>query len=397
MCYDAYMHITRSIVSHLKRVCHEYPVIIIAGPRQSGKTTLARHLYKKADYFSLEALDTREFARDDPRGFFSSMGRRVIIDEIQRVPELMSYIQGLVDDNPQPGRFILTGSTNLLVLQSVTQTLAGRAAFVTLLPFERKEVLKTKKIPKDLWSTVWTGGYPVIFDRQMEPSQWLGNYITSYVERDVRQVLQISDLVAFQTFLGLCAGRTGQLLNLASLASDCGITQPTAKAWLSVLEASYITARLTPYYANISRRLVKAPKLQFLDSGLVCRLLKIASPEQLKTHPLRGNIFETWVYSEIVKSQLNSGKDWQLNYYRDRKGLEVDLVINTGTDLFALESKSGATVTSDSFNTLLRFEALTQKNRENLPLQKMIIYGGDKRQNRSKGTAIPWKELHSII
>ena len=273
------MYITRSITKQVRRLCREFPVVVINGPRQSGKTTLAKHLYKSAQYHSLEALDTRGFARDDPRGFLAELDRRVIIDEIQRVPQLLSYIQGLVDDKPIPGRFILTGSANLLLLQKVTQSLAGRAAFVTLLPFERREVEKTKRAPKSLWETIWTGSYPVIFDRRVSPQVWLSNYITAYAERDVRQILQISDLVTFQTFFGLCAGRVGQLLNLASLASDCGVTQPTAKAWLSVLSASYLVSLLPAFHGNINRRLVKAPKLHFYDSGLLCKLLGINSPD----------------------------------------------------------------------------------------------------------------------
>jgi len=390
------MYITRSIAAYIRQLGREYPVVVIAGPRQSGKTTLARHLYKNAEYRSLEAMDVRKFALSDPRGFLAELPRRVIIDEIQRAPDLLSYIQGMVDEDPRPGRFILTGSTNLLVLQEVTQTLAGRAAFATLLPFEHRETLKTKRTAMDLWETVWTGGYPVIFDRKIQPFRWLGNYVTSYIERDVRQVLQISDLVAFQTFLGLCAGRVGQLLNLASLASDCGITQPTAKAWLSVLEACYVTTRLRPYHGNLCRRLVKAPKLHFFDSGLVCRLLEISSPEQLKTHPLRGNIFETWVFSEIAKARLNRGIDGGMYYYRDSKGLEVDLIMKSGSETLAIESKSGATVASDFFKSLLRFEHVMQSGDNSRPVQKFVVFGGNKGQTRTNGTVVPWKSLHSI-
>ena len=390
------MYIARTITKHLRTLCREFPVVVITGPRQSGKTTLAKHLYKSAEYLSLEAIDTREFAREDPRGFLSELGRRVIVDEVQRVPELLSYIQVLVDENPLPGRFILTGSANLLLLQKVTQSLAGRAAFVTLLPFERREIEKTKKAPKSLWDTVWTGSYPVIFDRKVRPQVWLSNYITTYVERDVRQVLQITDLVAFQTFLGLCAGRVGQLVSLASLASDCGVTQPTAKAWLSVLSASYLVNLLPAYHGNINRRLVKAPKLHFYDSGLLCRLLGIASAEQLKTHPLRGNIFETWVFSELAKIRFNHGQSNGMFYYRDRKGLEVDLIIEKGRKLLAIESKSGATVASDSFNTLLRFEQQVQRASEDTAVLKYLAYGGDHTQKRTKGTALPWKRIHTV-
>ena len=390
------MYVTRSITKHVRKLCSEFPVVVITGPRQSGKTTLAKHLYKSAQYLSLEAIDTREFARDDPRGFLSKIGRRVVIDEIQRVPELLSYIQGMVDDEPIPGRFILTGSANLLVLQKVTQSLAGRAAFVTLLPFERREIEKTKKASHDLWEAIWTGSYPVIFDRKVRPHVWLSNYITTYVERDVRQILQITDLVVFQTFLGLCAGRVGQLVSLASLASDCGVSQPTAKAWLSVLSASYLVTLLPAYHGNINRRLVKAPKLHFYDSGLLCKLLGINSPAQLTTHPLRGSIFETWVFSELAKIRFNHGQQNGLFYYRDRKGLEVDLVIEKDSNLIAVESKSGATVASDSFSTLLRFEQQVNRTNEETNVHKFLAYGGDRSQRRSKGTALPWKRVFTI-
>ncbi|MYD93383.1 MAG: ATP-binding protein [Chloroflexi bacterium] len=386
------MTIPRDLAPRLLQAAQTAPAITLTGPRQSGKTTLARTVFPRHRYVSLEAPDTRSFAAEDPRGFLTEYPDGAIIDEIQRAPELPAYLQGVIDDNPSPGRWLLTGSQNLALTASVSQSLAGRTAVHHLLPLARREVERFDQHPRTLEEALFAGGYPRIFDRRPDPSEWLRSYVATYVERDVRAISQVGDLANFQRFVELCAGRTGQLVNFLSLASDCGVSQPTAKSWLSILEASFIVFRLPPFHRNLGRRLVKTPKLHFYDTGLACWLIGIRTPQQLRTHPLRGAIFESWVVSEIVKHRLNRGETQGLSFYRNRDGAEVDLVIEQPSGLTLIEAKSSQTQSSSLFSGALR----VQRNlaAASLPIEIAVIYGGSESQVRSVGRLIPWDSVH---
>ena len=368
------MTIARDLAPRLLQAAQKSPSITLTGPRQSGKTTLARTVFPGHKYVSLEALDTRAFATEDPRGFLAQYPDGAIIDEVQRAPDLPAYLQGIIDADPRPGRWILTGSQNLALVQSVSQSLAGRTAVHHLLPLARREVVRFEHQPETLETAMLAGGYPRIFDRGLDPSEWLRSYVATYVERDVRTISQVGDLTIFQRFVELCAGRTGQLVNFLSLASDCGVTQPTAKAWLGILEASYLVFRLPPYHRNLGKRLVKTPKLHFYDTGLACWLIGIRTPQQLRTHPLRGAIFETWVISEIVKHRLNRGETLGLYFYRNRDGAEVDLVIEHPSRLTLVEAKSSQTPNSSLFSGALRVQR--QLSQASPPSGLAVVYGG---------------------
>ena len=386
--------IRRTLEPHAVTLAQRHPVLTITGPRQSGKTTLCRAVFPERAYVSLEPLAEREFARTDPRGFLAQYPAGAVIDEVQRVPELLSYIQERVDEHPQAGQFILTGSQHLGLLQAVSQTLAGRTVLLNLLPLGLDEVRRFPHPATEVFPLVWAGGYPRIHDRRLPAQEWLASYSATYVERDVRSLLNIGDLLAFQTFLQLCAGRVGQLLNLSSLGADCGITHGTAKSWLSVLEASFITFRLAPFHRNIGKRLIKTPKLYFYDSGLVCSLLGIHSPEQLVRHPLRGAIFESWCLSEIIKHHYHRAQRPNGFFYRDRKGHEVDLVLHQGGRLVALEIKSGRTPASDYFSAVRRFAEEVVPQAGDLPalVSSVVVYAGERSQKRRDGHLLSWAE-----
>lgn len=382
--------VPRRLLPRLQDVATRHPVVVLTGPRQSGKSTLMRMAFPDRPYVSLEAPDVRRSAIEDPRGFLAAYRDGAVLDEIQRAPDLLSYLQVEVDARPDPGRFLLTGSQNFLLLESVSQSLAGRAHLLRLLPFDLGELAAFGPRP-DLWTTLWTGSYPAIHARGVPPDEWLPSYIATYVERDVRQVLNVRDLLAFQTFLGLAAGRTGQVLNLSGLGADAGVNHLTAKSWLSVLETSFIAGRLPVFHGNLNKRLIQAPKLHFFDSGLVCSLLGIRTPEQLRLHPLRGAVFETWVYSELQKYFLHRGRTPPLYYVRDRAGLEVDLVLELGDRLIAAECKSGQTVASDFFREIEVFtRAVESKGRT---VDSVVVYGGDQRLGYRGGVAVPWREI----
>lgn len=386
------MVIPRDLMLVLKKAARSFPAVTLTGPRQSGKSTLCRAAFPRLPYVSLEAPDVRAFASEDPRGFLAQYPKGAVLDEIQRAPDLPSYLQGMIDDDPKPGRWILTGSHNLALVESVNQSLAGRTAMLQLLPLARSEVLRFPHPPTNLEETLLTGGYPRIHDRELDPSEWLRAYVATYVERDVRMISNVGDLLAFQRFVELCAGRTAQLVNYSSLAADAGVSQPTAKAWISVLEASFLVFRLSAYHSNARKRLVKMPKLHFHDSGLVCWLLGIRTAEQLKNHPLRGAIFESWVVSEILKARIHRGVSGGLSYYRDRDGSEVDLVIEFPERLQLVEAKSSRTPSSSLF-------AGTQRVRERLeessrPTRLAVAYGGDELQKRTREMLLPWDKVH---
>lgn len=385
--------ITRDLAAHTSKLATRWPALLLTGPRQSGKTTLCRMIFPDHAYVSLELPEMQEFARSDPRAFLREYGDRVILDEVQRVPDLFSYLQVEIDRRPEPGRFILSGSAHLSLLQSVSQSLAGRVGMVYLLPCSLRELERFGEPIDDVFIAILQGGYPAIFDRQIPPPEWLGSYITTYVERDARQILNIGDLVQFQTFLRLCAGRTGQLLNLSQLGADTGIGHSTARSWISVLETSFISFRLRPYSSNLGKREVRKPKLYFYDTGLACALLGIRSRDQLIHHPLRGALFENFALNEILKARLPLGLAADLFFYRDRRGLEIDLLIQEAARLIAIEVKSGATIARDFFAPLRRFSNQLEADPAITKVDKILIYGGDEAQRRSDLEVLPWASL----
>jgi uncharacterized protein len=367
---------------------------MLTGPRQSGKTTLSRAVFPDNEYVSLEYPDQRQFALEDPRGFLGQFKGNVILDEVQRTPDLFSYIQGMVDENPRPGRFILTGSQNFLLLSSISQTLAGRSAVLHLLPFSMDELLQREPFPledigskppagrtapdRSLWEWMYDGSYPRIHDMSLPAQDWLKNYYQTYLVRDVRDVATVGDLETFSRFVGLCAGRCGQLLNLSSLASDCGISHTTARRWLSVLEASFIVFLLRPYSRNFSKRLIKSPKLYFVDTGLLCYLLRISKPEDLVIHGYRGNLFENFVVAELFKRGMHRGADPDLFFWRDAAGHEIDVLIERTPRPALLEIKSGETVHQDFFKGIAYWRALAG----DVSIPAGIVHAGDAQYER---------------
>ncbi|MBX3739967.1 MAG: ATP-binding protein [Akkermansiaceae bacterium] len=371
-----------------------FPVLTITGPRQSGKTTLSRMLLPDAPYFSLEDPDTRAFATEDPRGFLRQAEDGAILDEVQRAPALFSYLQGVVDAERRMGRFILTGSSQFELIESITQSLAGRSAMLTLLPFTLGELQAAGRAPETVDQLLYSGFFPPVHDRPIEPSIWLQDYIGTYLERDVRQILNIHDLATFQRFVQLCAGRIGQLVNISSLASDAGITRVTADSWLSVLQASHLVFLVHPWFSNFSKRLIKTPKLYFCDPGLAAWLLGVRKQEHLTAHPQRGALFENWVMNELLKAQTNRGLKPSLHFLRDKQGREVDALVETSpTEIQAIEVKSGETIASDFFDGLNYW-------RENLPGREItpwLVYGGAIPQKRTQATVLPWNDASSLF
>ena len=386
------MLIRRHADATLLQLASEYPVVAVTGPRQSGKTTLVRKAFPDKPYVSLEDLDERQFATDDPRGFLSRYPDGAILDEVQRCPGLFSYLQTRLDQAKKKGLFVLTGSQQFNLLTGITQSLAGRVALIPLLPFALGELQAAKMAPKTLSELLFRGLYPPIYVGQQQAGIWYGNYMRTFIERDVRQMINVQDLSAFQRFVRMCAGRTGQLTNLSALASDCGVTHNTAKAWLSVLEASYIVHLLQPHHRNFAKRLVKTPKLYFYDTGLACWLLGIRAPAQLDAHAQRGALFETWAVGELLKARYNRGLESNLYFWRDRSGNEVDVLIDEGNKLAPVEIKAGQTVSSDYFRGLDRWQAMAK----DISGKPWLLYGGDKAQTRLGCNVVPWAEIGSL-
>lgn len=350
-----------------------YPVITITGPRQSGKTTLARSVFSDRAYVSFEDPDIRMRATEDPRGFLKRYEAGAIFDEVQRVPEIISYLQQVVDADTSRCRFILTGSQQFGLLSHITQSLAGRTALVELLPFSYHELVIDPHQKTELDDTLFTGFYPPIHDRKLNSSKWFAQYINTYIERDVRQLADIKNLSQFQRFLRLCAARCGSLLNYSDLATDTGVSHTTIKSWISILEASYIIFTLPPHFANFGKRLVKTPKLYFYDPGLLCWLLSISSSEQLNIHPMRGPIFETFIISELKKQRYNSGERAEFYFWRDKQGLEVDVVYENGLQLNGIEIKSASTFNTGFVNALTKWKTLCGDQAG----ETRLIYGGN--------------------
>lgn len=384
--------IKRQIQEKLIQLSKQFPVVAVVGPRQSGKTTLVKITFEDKTYLNLEEPDTSLFAQNDPRSFLSSSKSGLIIDEAQRVPDLFSYIQSIVDEKKVPGRFIITGSHNFLMQEKISQTLAGRVAILTLLPFSIDE-LRSEDTIKDFSTYIFKGFYPPIYDRKIEPSDWYPNYIRTYLERDVRLIKNIPDLNSFTLFVKLCAGRIGQLLNLSSLAVEAGISVNTAKSWLSVLEASYIVYRLEPHFQNFNKRLVKMPKLYFYDTGLACSLLGLESVTQINTHYLVGSLFENLVLSDLIKYKMNYGLNNNFYFWRDKLGREVDCLIEFGLEKIILEIKSGKTINEDFFSGLKFYKDLAgEKN-----VFSYMIYGGENVEVRSAGKVLPWHKSTTVF
>ena len=379
---------TRILSKKLKEYASSYPAVTLVGPRQSGKTTLVKDCFPQYRYVNLEALNEREFAESDPVAFIERFkGERVILDEVQRVPNLLSQIQVAIDAGKGNGRFVLTGSQNFSLMRGISQSLAGRTALCTLLPFSLSELGVSLKRLK-LNGAMWKGFYPRIHEEKLNPAEALSFYVNTYLERDVREVENVRNLRAFATFLRLAAGRTGQVLNVSSLAGDAGISPKVAGDWLSILEASYVISFLQPWHANINKRLVKAPKMYFLDVGLACNLIGITDESQLATHPLRGALFETMVVGEFFKRIAHACSGERIYYYRDSNGNEIDVVLQAGGGTQLCEIKSGATFSNDWTRTM---ERLRGQFGENVSLK--VVYGGDDSQKRTTFDLCSWREV----
>ncbi|PIZ66683.1 AAA family ATPase [Candidatus Roizmanbacteria bacterium CG_4_9_14_0_2_um_filter_39_13] len=389
------MIIHRAIEDTLKRQFGTFPIIALTGPRQAGKTTLLKDIFSQIPYVSLEDLDTRSFAREDPRGFLTTHSPPVIFDEVQHVPELFSYIQTKSDEERKTGQYILSGSQHFLLLDNISQSLAGRAGILHLLPFTMQEVEHLDTFPVRYEDLIYRGLYPRIWDiESLEPSIWYRSYIKTYLERDVRSIKEVTDLSQFHKFLKLCAGRTGQILNLSALANDTGITHNTARSWISVLETSFVVFLLKPYYKNFNKQITKSPKLYFYDAGLATSLLGIESPQQIITHPLKGALFETMIVSEFIKYQMNTQRSDVGFYLRDKTGHEIDyLAKQAGGDSIAVEIKAGKTVSSDYFENLRYWDGMTQEGIG----KNYVVYGGDQIQKRTEGSVLPWKKVSEVF
>ncbi len=392
--------IKRTLEAYLLQDAAWYPVVTLTGPRQSGKTTLARACFPDYEYVSLEETEVRHFAREDPRGFLNRYGENVILDEVQRVPDLLSYIQTQVDRDARPGRFILTGSQNFLLMEQISQSLAGRCSVLHLLPFSRAELegrsrseldtplalFTNRKTELSRLNSIRTGFYPRIHDRKIPPEIWIADYVRTYVERDVRRLVNVGDLETFERFMRLCAGRAGQLLNFSALASDSGIAVDTARRWISILKTSFIVFLLAPYHRNFNKRLIKSPKLYFNDTGVVCHLLGIRNNEQLFAHPARGAVFENYILAEVVKAYTHNRREPPLYFWRDQTGHEVDLLIEDSGMLSPIEIKSGETVGSSMFQSLQWWSRLSG----NPVNHAVLVYGGDHAYKQNGIAVRPW-------
>jgi predicted AAA+ superfamily ATPase len=384
--------IDREAAPRLLRLAKTFRSVAVVGPRQSGKTTLCKTIFPQKPYVSLENPDTLEFARTDPRGFLGQFKNGAILDEVQRAPHLFSYLQQVLDETKKKGLFILTGSNNFLLQENITQTLSGRIAYLQLLPLSMTELKKSKKNRADFAWHILNGGYPEVLTKKVSAADWYANYINTYVERDVRQLKNVANLSQFTKLLRLCAGRTGQILNLTSFSNDCGIDQKTVAAWLSVLQSSYIIYFLKPYHTNFNKQISKTPKLYFYDTGLACSLLGIVQAKQIISHSAKGALFENFVLAELLKRRFNSGAADNLFYWRDKMGNEVDIILDNSSKITALELKAGETVSQDFFKGLEYFSALNKS-----AVNTILLYGGKQAYKRTSGTVVkPWIEMTDL-
>lgn len=385
--------IPRQLSEKLTHLAKGSPVLCLTGPRQSGKTTLVKSVFSKYAYVSLENIDAMQAAKEDPRRFLAPhQNSGVIIDEAQRVPELFSYLQGIVDSSGQMGRYVLTGSQNFLLLEKITQSLAGRAAVLHLMPFSASELESAGLAGASLDEVLFKGAYPALFDRPVAPADFYPSYIETYLERDVRSMKNIGDLALFRKFVLLCAGRVGQLLNLTSLGNEVGVDHKTIRSWLSVLETSFLIFLLRPYHRNWNKRVVKQPKLYFYDTGLLCSLLGLRSAADLASHHLRGGMYENYVIAEHLKQQHHAGIRPSAYFWRDYSGHEVDLIIEKGQTIQAVEIKSGETLNPQFFDGLRWFCKQTGLSSADCTL----VYGGSEKQGRAEGSVLPWAQAHTL-
>lgn len=373
----------------------KFPAISITGPRQSGKTTLARQAFPSYDYVSFEDPDNRDLFERDPRSFLARYRSHVIFDEAQRVPELLSYLQGIIDEDDEPGSFVITGSQNFLFLATVSQSLAGRVALFTLLPLSYSELASAGLEPENAPAWVFKGGYPRLFSSRIEPQEFFPSYVDTYLQRDVRDELGVRSLASFGKFLQLCALNNGNLLNVTSLSSDCGIDTKTAREWLSIMEASHIIYLLQPHFSNARKRLVKSPKLYFLDTGLACSLIGIDEPDDLFGSEFYGALFEAAVVDEVLKAFYAQGRAPHLTFWRDSNKREVDLLVEKGLRAVkAIEIKSSATFKPKYFD-ILASVATTDLS---LPPEACsVVYGGDETMGAARGRLVSWRETGSLV
>jgi predicted AAA+ superfamily ATPase len=383
--------IQREAQYKLAQLGDTFKAIAVIGPRQSGKTTLVKVTFPEKPYLSLENPDTRNFAMEDPRGFLQNLPNGAILDEVQRTPLLFSYLQEILDNSNQKGLFILTGSNNFLLQESISQSLAGRVGYLNLLPFSIKELLTVNLLPETDEEVMVNGFYPPIYDQRISSLDWVPNYIKTYIERDVRQIKNVSDLLIFEKFMSVLAGRTSQELNLTSISNEVGVDLKTVQSWIGILESSFIIYLLKPHFQNYNKTIVKRPKVYFYDTGLVCSFLRISNVSQLENHPLKGAIFETMIVIEMVKKYTNQGINPPLFYWRDKTGHEIDLIVDKGNLLTPIEIKSSKTINSDFFKNLKYWNHLSKMNKA------VLIYSGIQEQNRSDGTLITnWKNISNL-
>lgn len=381
--------IKRAISEKILQLAGKYPVVSVTGPRQSGKTTLVRDIFPEYRYVSLERPTDRALAEEDPEAFLQGYEKGIIIDEAQYVPRLFSYIQVLADERKRNGEFVLTGSQHFLFMEKIAQSLAGRVAVFNLLPFSYEEIKNTPWSNQDYEYYIFNGFFPRLYDQDIAPTDYYPNYIQTYTERDVRQLVNISDLSAFQRFLQICAGRIGQLVNLSQIGTDLGIDHKTVSRWLSILQTGFQAFLLQPYFENFNKRILKTPKLYFYDTGLACSLLGIQNREQLDTHFAKGALFENFIIVELMKQFFNKGIRPQFYFWRDSSGHEVDLLVDFGGMQFPIEIKSGRTLNSSFFDGLYYFNKVAGLD----PRNGYLIYGGKESQNRSRANVRPWNHL----
>jgi len=384
--------IQREAKIKLLQLSESFKAIAVIGPRQAGKTTLVKYTFPNKPYYSLENPDTRNFALEDPRGFLASMPNGAILDEVQRVPDLFSYLQEILDNSKEKGLYILTGSNNFLLQETISQSLAGRVAYLNLFPFTANELKSVELLPPTDEEVLFNGFYPPIYDQNINPTDWFPNYIKTYIERDVRQIKNVTNLLAFEKFIRVLAGRTGQELNLTTISNEVDVNLKTIQSWIGILENSFIIYLLKPFHKNYNKTIVKRPKVYFYDTGLACSLMGINESKQLQNHPLKGSLFETMVVIELVKKYTNTGVNPPISYWRDKTGHEIDVIIEKNEKLLPIEIKSGKTIHSDFFKHLKYWNNLSNTT------QSLILYSGNQEQKRSDGTVVTnWQNIDEMI